>query len=467
MPLESICACVYLFLYFIRPHEWLALVEILKPVQLTTIISGIAIFNRNSGFRRSMFVQTPHDKVILVFFLYIIFTADDWWGTFNRLKPVLLFYFVIVLALRNWDLLEKYLTWWVIVLLMTCTLALLQLVGFDPMGSLYWTQGYMKGRMVLNNSILSNPNALGHTVVPAIPLVYYLWIWKRPIFVKIPSFFFLLLPAFTVFNTQSKGSYLAGSATLLLGGLYKRHWVLQLAVIFFVSGAGIYLIKKLPRMDEFEKDEGGIQGRETAFSYGYYIITEKAPWTGVGYKNYASSMQADLGFFIATHGSYNEVGSTLGRIGMYLYLGIIYLNLRVLIFANTRTVQQERIMRLMIILVISFCISACVIDWAFNATFFYLAAICSVFFRLSREQEIDIEYERLESNEESAANIEDTDKSTYQDIALGYPTETKESDEPTFQLPFWTRIRWFDYLIVVLLVAGLLRLWKYAIEVEF
>lgn len=462
MTIEFLCSCFYLFLYYIRPHEWLYLVEIMKPVQLTTIIGGIAIFNRHGGLNTSMFVRTPHDRFIIVFFLYVIFTSEDWSVTFNRLKPVFMFYFVIVLALRNWNLLERYLTWWVIMILITCCFALLQLVGFDPMGSLYWTQGYMKGRMVLNNSILSNPNALGHTVVPAIPLVYYLWIWKRPIFVKIPSMFFLLLPAFTVFNTQSKGSYLAGSATLLLGGLYKRHWVLQFAVLFFVSGAGIYLIKKLPRMDEFEKDEGGIQGRETAFKYGYYVITEKAPWTGVGYKQYSASMTEDMGYFIATHGSYNEVGSTLGRIGLYLYLGILYMNLRVLIFAKTRTLQQERIMRLMLILILSFCISACVIDWAFNATFFYLAAVSSVFFRLAKEQEIDIQYELQEANSTSSFEHEEILGSAEANIA-----EVNDEQESSYRLPFWTRVRWFDYLAIAIGVVLFIRLWKYAIEVEF
>ena len=62
-------------------------------------------------------------------------------------------------------------------------------VGFDPVGSKDVVQGTMKGRLVFNTSIFNNANALGHSVVPAIPLVYFLLIWKRPVFVKIPGLF--------------------------------------------------------------------------------------------------------------------------------------------------------------------------------------------------------------------------------------------------------------------------------------
>ena len=349
-------------------------------------------------------------------------------------------------------------------LLFTCAVALMQLVGIDPMGSYDVTSGYMKGRMILNNSILNNPNALGHTVVPAIPLVYYLCIWKRPVFVKIPSFFLILLPAFTVFNTQSKGSYLAGSFTLLVGGLYKRHWVLQLAVLFFVSGAGIFLIKKLPRMDEFDKDEGGIQGRETAFAFGYYLVTERNPYKGVGYKNYYDVMNEELGFGIATHGSYNEVGSTLGQIGMCIYFGILYLNVRVLLIAKVSTVQQERILRLLVILILSFCVSACVIDWAFNATFFYLAAASSVFHRLMYQQQVEI---AVEAHEDKLRIEHEHRVSTASyNVHEGANLES-DQEETEVRVRYWNKIRWYDCLIAFLLVKISLRLWEFAIEIDF
>lgn len=448
MSVEFICSCVYLILYYIRPHEWMWIVKDIKAVQLTTFVGLVAIIKR-PGFRTSQLLRTPHDYLVLAFYVFIVITSDDWWETLNRLKPVFLFYLVIVFAIKNWDLLERYLTWWVIILLATCALSLLQLVGVDPMGSFYYTNGYMKGRMILNNSVLNNPNALGHSVVSAIPLVYYLWIWKRPIFVRIPSMFMVLLPALTVFNTQSKGSYLAGTFTILVGGLYKRHWVLQLAVLFFVSGAGVYLIKKLPRMDEFDKDEGGIQGRETAFAFGYYLVTEKEPLVGVGYKNYYDVMSHELGFAIATHSSYNEIGSTLGQIGMGFYFGILYLNLRVLFIAKVQSIQQERILRLLVILILSFCVSACVIDWAFNATFFYLAAVSSVFHRLMYRQE---EQMHMDAHN-NLLNLTDN--------------TTDSGDNSIEPVNYWNKLRWYDYIIVFIIVKGFLKLWEYAIEVDF
>ena len=125
-------------------------------------------------------------------------------------------------------------------------------------------------------------------------------------------------------------------------------------------------------------------------------------------------------------------------------------------------------MRLILILVISFCVSACVIDWAFNATFFYLAAVASVFHRLMHEQELEIYYEYESRRETEDVVDEDLEKETRR---LGYSPVQLEEDEEDFgnsyKLPFWVKLKWFDYVAIGVGVVGFLRLWKYAIEVEF
>ena len=506
---EILSCYFFLWLYFMKPHEWMPLLLMFKPVQLSTLIGLVMIYNRYGGIKKSMLIRTPHDKWMWSYLFYICYTSGRFMDVFHRLKPVFLFYLVIICSISNWRELEKWLAFWISILLACCAMALLSLVGFDPAGGADITRGYMKGRLIFNISIMNNPNALGHTVVPSIPLVYYMWMWKRPIFVKIPAAFLIILPALTVWNTQSKGSYLAGSFTLLVGGLYKRHWILQVAVIMFASGSGMYLLNKLPRMNELDKDEGGIQGRELAFSYGYYCVTQKAPWTGVGYKNYYKEMTRDIGKYIdigtgddiyieraiATHGSYVEIGSTLGRIGMFFFFGTIFLNFRVLVMAKPKTVQQERCLRVLFILVLSWCVSAAVIDWAFNSPFFFLAAGCSVFHRLMWIEEYKIAYA------EQTKPKEEPDKG---DMPLGRKPPAKsappqkmlpgapkppgggnpgarsspagvkrpskgdeEEEKPRVEVKYWNKMRWYDYLIMAVLVAALIRGWKYGIEVDF
>ena len=498
-------SCFLLFLYFLKPHEWMPLLLIFKPVQLSTFIALVSVYYRFGGIKKSTLVRTPHDKLMWSYLFYICYTSGQMWTTFNIIKPVFLFYLVIILAINSWGDLEKWLSFWIIMLLCACAMALLSLVGVDPAGGADITRGYMKGRLIFNISIMNNPNALGHTVVQSIPLVYYMWMWKRPVFVKIPAAFLLMLPAATVWNTQSKGSYLAGSLTLLVGGLYKRHWILQLSVVMFASGAGMFLLNKLPRMNELDKDEGGIQGRETAFAYGYYCATVKSPWTGVGYKNYYTSMEKDAGSYvdigigkdiyiekaIASHGSYNEIGSSLGQFGLGFFLGILFFNFRVLVIAKPKTLQQERCLRLLFMLSVGWCVSAAVIDWAYNAPWFFLAAGCSVFHRLMWLEEYKLAYaEQVKPNEVKvkkpftlgAFGRSSAPKKMLPEGKPGGGSQAKrpfapgikrtstadKNDAPQkIEVKYWSKIMWYDYLFIIVLVKGVIRGWQYGIEMDF
>ncbi len=52
----------------------------------------------------------------------------------------------------------------------------------------------MKGRLILNLSIFNNPNGLGHSVVPAIPMLYYYLIYRRPILLRVLGFALMAIP---------------------------------------------------------------------------------------------------------------------------------------------------------------------------------------------------------------------------------------------------------------------------------
>ncbi len=254
--------------------------------------------------------------------------------------------------------------------------------------------------------------------------------------------------------------------------LFKRHWVLQGAFLLLTFGIGIGLIQKLPRMNEFSKSEGGIQGREAAFKYGYQLVTEEAKLKGVGYKNYYSSMQAEYGKAIATHGSYNEVGATTGQIGLFIYLGILYMNMRILLLSKVRTVREDRVQRLLFIFVVSFGMSAWVVDWAFRATYFMTAGAVAAFHRLmlkSKRGEIMIEKEAQAPAPAEWAQTELELPSL--DLV---PESPEESSAEERKKPKWTPfgIRWEKVGILdIVLMFCLLRLclfcWGMAVEMEF
>ncbi len=471
---------IFLVLYYIRPYEhtWGLIYQLVgwaKPIQMVTFLGMVSMFRRPGGIRKSDFLQTPHDWFMLILFAHIVLTAGEFDRikyAFNSLLPVFVFYLLIVQALGNLERLEKFLSVWISMILVLAALSLLSLAGFDPTGGRDIIDGMMEGRLIFNTSIFNNPNALGHSVVPAIPLVYFLLFWRRPVFVKIPAAFLVLLPAFCVFQTQSKGAYLAGGVTLLFSMLFKRHWVLQATMLMLTFGVGITLIKKLPRMDELSKSEGGIQGRQIAMEFGYDLTTVQAKWTGVGYKNYRSTMQAQLdGIGIANHGSYNEIGTNTGQIGLFLYLGLLYLSIRVLFLSKPRTIREDRVQRLLFIFVISFAISAWVIDWAYRATFFFTAATVASFHRLmikSRESDLSVDEEDNETlNEEDISEEQQALPMGSMPSALPMGIQEKQEPQPTGFGIKWKRVGYFDIVMMISLLYLCLYIWKLMIEAEF
>ncbi|MBT6464027.1 MAG: hypothetical protein HOK49_16025 [Opitutae bacterium] len=470
----------FLVLYYIRPYEhtWGLLYQLvgwMKPIQMVTVVGIVSMFRRPLGIKKSDFLQTPHDWFMLILFTHIVLTAGEFDRikyAFNSLLPVFVFYILIVQALGNLERLEKFLTVWITMILVLASLSLLSLSGFDPTGGRDIVDGMMKGRLIFNTSIFNNPNALGHSVVPAIPLVYFLLIWQRPVFVKIPAIFLILLPAFCVFQTQSKGAFLAGGVTLLFSMLFKRHWVLQATMLMLTFGVGITLIQKLPRMNEFSKSEGGIQGRQIAMEFGYDLTTVQAKWTGVGYKKYRETMQEQLdGIGIANHGSYNEIGTNAGQIGLFLYLGLLYLSMRVLLLAKPRSIREDRVQRLLFIFVVSFAISAWVIDWAYRATYFFTAATVASFHRLmikSRERDLSVD------NEDGQILEEEDIPEEQQALSMGpmpssYPTGTKskQEEQSTGYGIQWKRVGFFDMIMMTSILYLCLYIWKLMIESEF
>ena len=224
-------------------------------------------------------------------------------------------------------------------------------------------------------------------------------------------------------------------------------------------------------MDEFSKTEGGIQGRMIAFEFGYDLTTVQAKWKGVGYKKYHETMREQLsGIGIANHGSYNEIGSNTGQIGLFLYLGILYLSLRVLFFSKPRTVREDRVQRLLFIFVISFGISAWVIDWAYRATFFFTAATVASFHRLMiKARQGDVEWAAEENQTLDKPALLQQELSLPEVSAPSHSAEVQEQQLPS-PSPFgikWNRIELLDLVMMFGLLQLCLYVWKLMIEAKF
>src|SRR6185369_16826779 len=153
-----------------------------------------ALFLRERSVRLGNFFRTPHDFAMFAFFAWVVIASPTPFGTFKEFLNRLVFYVVIVQTLTNWERISKFLGWWTAMVVFTAFLALAGEYFWDPLGSRTITHGAMRERLILNLSMVKNPNALAHTLAPAISMLYYFCIWKRPVVLKQIGLSLIALP---------------------------------------------------------------------------------------------------------------------------------------------------------------------------------------------------------------------------------------------------------------------------------
>src|SRR5439155_20065999 len=144
-----------------------------RPVQLTMILALLSLITREKSVSLADLFKTPHDWMMFLFFAWVIVASPSPFDTFKSVSNLMLFYVVIIQALTTEERLSNYLFWWTIMITFIAALAVASEFGIDPLYSYDLTHGRMLDRLSLNLSIFNNPNALGHSMVPAIPMIYY------------------------------------------------------------------------------------------------------------------------------------------------------------------------------------------------------------------------------------------------------------------------------------------------------
>lgn len=396
--MDFVSIILFMGMYYLRPQEWTGALSKLHPVQLVMFLAVYSVFTRERGFRAREILRTPHDWLMAAYFGWIIFTAPSPWNAFKEIQNVMLFYCIIVQTLTDVPRLNRFFGWWAVFIMAIVVLALGSEFGLDPFGSYDRTHGLMKDRLQLNLSIFDNANALGHSVVPVIPMLFFLLFWKR-LFMK-TAILILALPLWCIFLTQSKGSFLCGFVTVLMTLTFGRPKAVQVAILVLSIGFGYAALYQLPRMNTLKKarNDPGIQGRLAAYTFGLQCL--RTHTTGIGYRHWWDEFNRHgplrekqehrlpgqpkrmEHFGIATHGTYNQNGAELGFTGLFLFIGILYACMRTVITAKTADTEEERVRRILAVIVISYAVSSWMVDFGFRTTFFMFAAAASAFHRI-------------------------------------------------------------------------------------
>jgi hypothetical protein len=471
--MDLVSVIIFLVLYYIRPQEWIGFVNALQPVKASVAFALVAMFFRHRGITWKDIFKTPHDWAMLAYFLWIVLSAPVPGDALKDVYNLFVFYLITVQALSTIRRIQIYLNWWTVMILMVAGLAVASEFGFDLMGSSDITHGMMRDRLVLNLSIFNNPNALGHGIVPVVVMLYFTLFWKRPIFSKIFSLPIFLLPLYCIYLTVSKGAFISGFATATLSMIFGRPKLVQIAILGATLTFGLTAVRTLPRMNEIDKakSDEAIQGRVAAFKWGLYNF--KTRLRGVGYHQFNESFIRAHKYFKAAHSSFNQIGCELGRPGMYLFLAMIYYAMRTLYFANCRNVEEERVRRILYVLIISHLVSSWMVDFGFRTSLFLFLAAIAAFHRALLEKESDATptevtpLRPIRTLNPSPAAVTNLPTAAAGNIASkDTPPVTTIDITPAGSTPGikWNRIRWYDFIFIGLMLYATQKLWEYAIK---
>lgn len=487
--MDFVCIVIFQILYYLKPQEWAGFLNNIRFVPIVIVASVASMFLGGKNTSLKDFFRTPHDWAMYAFFAWIVVASPSPLDTFREFSNRLIFYVVIVQTLTTWPRLTKYLGWWCGVIVAVAALALISEYVIDPLGSRDITHGSMKDRLILNISMFNNPNALGHSVVPVLPMLYYFCIWKRPFFMKQIGLATFVVPLWCVYLTFSKGAYLAGAATLLATFMFGRPKFIQIGILVLTMVGGITAIQMLPRMNELQKSktDEAIQGRIRAFTYGKDYYDRGTLGRGVGQGNFIKSVLHDHNYYKASHSTYVQTGAELGRAGMFLFLLLMWTCARTLLFAETQNPEQERVRRILFVLLLTYCISGWMVDFAYRPYFFMLAAAVGAFHRmlyLHREieaEKLEVEQANAPARWLSASGAEPVVAPMVIPIAVAKappvmpwlrrteeeapePAESGNAAAAMEEKSFWNRLGFLDVATTVILLVVIERIWVYAIH---
>lgn len=455
-------AIVFLGLYFIRPQDWvpgMAGFGVVRPLMMVWFMLLLA---KGSGAAVSGLVRTPHDWAILAYFSYVVWTAPAGVNAGSDMRTLVIFYFLTVHALGDWQRMLYYIKAWTWMLVTLSAFGVLQVMGWDITSGKEVTAMF-EGRLSLGTWLADNPNALGHSVVLVIPLSYVMFFWRGSFIGRFYVFpVCVALAGWCAWETQSKGSYLVGAGLTVLIFVVGRPKLVQILALSFALVVGVGALSFLPRMGEMGnlRADEGVLGRLMAWEMALTAMDSNT--YGVGWKQFiavlnwqdGSSFYSDIEK--STHCSYVQVGADLGRYGLYLYLLGIWVSLRTLISAKGLTDIEERCRRAVLLLVLGYCASGWMINRQYHTEYFLIIAASGAIQRLKLLRE------EREERTEDVSNFLERDGDMRES---GSEPESVEANVwQTADQRVWNRIGLFDLAITGAMTWGVLWLWDYILK---
>lgn len=458
--MEYRTALVFLFLYYIRPQDWIPAIVGFNIIRPMIVVWLVSIFAARTRPAISGFLRTPHDWALLVYFFYVVWNSPDSNGTFKSFMPYIVFYAFTVRSLSSWDRVLGYLKFWNLMLLGVSALAVASLFGVDLTGAKDVTNLFL-GRLCIGTWLHDNPNALAHSVVVVLPLSYVLYFWSKGVGNRIIIFpLCVALAGYCVYETKSKGAFLVGGALTVLIFVVGRPKFVQIMALALAATLGVSALSFLPRMDKMGSlsSDQGVQGRLMIWEMARRV-TETKPG-GEGWKQFKGEITwMGEQEWKATHSSYVQVGADLGINGLFFYLLPLWAAVRSLLIGAKFTKDnpdRERCRRANLLLIIGYAMSGWMINREYHTEYFLLIAVAAAMHRLNLAEKRQLApVEESVSSEISTAPVPT--------LSLEPAAVTLTADLESGK-KFWNRFTLVDLGVGVAMTWAVLFTWDYVLS---
>lgn len=405
--MEFRAAVFFLFLYYIRPQDWvtgLAGFNIMRPMILIWAV-GL-----HGSHQRSLYpgvLRTPHDWVMLAYWGWVVWTAPDGQGALTAFLSLVVFYAFTVQSLTSWDRLLFYLKAWNYAILGVALIAVASLYKIDFTGAIAMTE-FNEGRLAIGTYMHNNPNALGHSVAVVVPLSFLLYFWRSGLVGKMVIFpLQSALALYCIYETQSKGAFLVTAALLVMIFVIGRPLPVKIFALALAFSLGVSALSFLPRMSDMNSlsSEEGVQGRLMAWELAKTAM-ERSP---AGWKQFVAYINwFGLTIKKATHSSYVQVGADLGVNGLFIFLLALWASIRTTLQIHRFTVEnddKERCRRAAIVLIIAYAVSSWMINREYHTEYFLLIAVAAAMHRLHVANDAKDELKKLDGRHDDRTSV--------------------------------------------------------------
>jgi hypothetical protein len=470
--LDFICACLLLFLWFVRPQDIFTFISGVSLVKYLMYAGIVATVRRPAGLTMAKIFATPTDWLVTAYCVWAIYATPEHTDTAKEVFTYFSFHVVTALALTSWKKIETYINVWLFCLGILAFLAVSTHWGFELVDGSAELTAIFHDRLTLNTWIFRNPNALAHGVI-ALITGGIAWFMMSGASQRVLGALLVALALHCVLLTESKGAFLAVAGGLTLLYLFKRPVWFQLIVILFAWGVGLVVLKSLPRMNTLSKSDEGIQGRMIAWQQAKSSM--ESTTTGVGLKRFQgyvpvrnAKLHRTIYIPIATHGSYVRHGADLGYMGLLLYAGVFYGGFRLLIQAQTVPGSDAgRAQRTIYALLATTTVSCWMVDRAYHMDYFLLTGLLSAFHRRFKPPEQTKEEQEAEENDAATNSLSALALPTAEvvpgtvtavTVGGGDIPEPEPDEHGAIKLP-WDRIGLFDLVVMYLVMDYIIYFW--------